>query len=73
MKTSKSLLTGGEFYLLLWVVALLGGIVLGVYGAYNLATRQEAASVPWGMLVPSYVFFALAATGSSLVNSIFTV
>ena len=73
MRTSKSAVEGREFYLLLWVVALLGAIFLGVIGAYFLIVRKEAASVPWGMLVPSYVFFALAATGSSLVNSVFTV
>lgn len=72
-RTSKSSRAGGEFSLLLWMVALLGGILLGVIGVYLLAMRTEAASITWGLLVPSYVFFALAATGSSLVNSIFTV
>jgi len=73
MRTSKSPLAGGEFYLLLWVIAMLGLILLGVLGVYLLGTRTEGASISWGLLVPSYVFFALAATGSSLVNSIFTV
>ena len=73
MRTAKSSLAGKEFYLLLWVVGLLGLILLGVLGVYLLSTRTEGASIPWGLLVPSYVFFALAATGSSLVNSIFTV
>jgi len=72
MRTSKGLF-GGEFYLLLWIVGLLGGILLGVIGAFMLLTREETAPIPWGLLVPSYVFFALAATGSSLVNSIFSV
>ena len=57
----------------MWIAVLLVGVVLGVYGAYHLIVRQEASSIPWGLLVPSYVFFALAATGSSLVNSILTV
>ena len=73
MRTSKSPVEGGEFYLLLWVVALLGAILLGVIGAYIHLTREETPSITWGVLVPGYVFFALAATGSSLVNSIFTV
>ena len=30
-------------------------------------------AVPWGLLVPSYVYFALASTGSSIVNSLYTV
>ncbi len=72
MRTSKGLF-GGEFYLMLWIVALLGGILLGVIGAYLLLTREEGAAITWGLLVPGYVFFALAATGSSLVNTIFSV
>ena len=73
MRTSKSSFPGGEFSLLLWMVALLGCTLLGVIGAYLLGVRTEPASMTWGLLVPGYVFFALAATGSSLVNSIFTV
>jgi molybdopterin-containing oxidoreductase family membrane subunit len=73
MKISNRLAEGREFYLLMWIAVLLVGVVLGVYGAYHLIVRQEAASISWGLLVPSYVFFALAATGSSLVNSILTV
>ncbi len=60
-------------FLSIWIILLLGLITLGIFGAYNLAVREESASIPWGILVPSYVFFALTATGSSLVNSIFTV
>lgn len=56
-----------------WIVFLTALIGAGVYGAYQLLGRGEAAPVAWGLLVPSYVFFALAATGSSLVNSMFTV
>lgn len=73
MSTSRSQWVRTEFGLLVWIAILLIGIALGVFGFYHLATRQEGATVPWGMLVPSYVFFALAATGSSLVNSILTV
>ncbi|UCC16544.1 MAG: polysulfide reductase NrfD [Dehalococcoidales bacterium] len=73
VKASTGLLAGKEFYLLLWIVALLGFVFLGIIGVYILSTRTEGASISWGLLVPSYVFFALAATGSSLVNSIFAV
>ncbi len=31
------------------------------------------AIIPWGILVPSYVYFALASTGSSIINSLYTV
>jgi len=48
-------------------------ITLGVIAAYQIVTRTESTEITWGILVPSYVFFALAATGSSLVNSISTV
>ena len=73
MMTLKKSLGGANPFLVGWIVLLLALIGAGIYGAYLLAVRQEAASVPWGLLVPSYVFFALAATGSSLVNSILTV
>lgn len=62
-----------KFFLPIWVLLLLALVALGVFGAYHLATREESAEIPWGILVPSYVFFALAATGSTLINSIFTV
>ncbi len=73
MRMSRSQLLGSNKRLLIWVLLLLVGIGIGVYGAFRLATRQEGGSLPWGLLVPSYVFFALSATGSSLVNSFFTV
>jgi len=57
----------------IWIILLLGLITLGVFGAYQIVTRTESTGITWGILVPSYVFFALAATGSSLVNSISTV
>lgn len=62
-----------NFILPIWIVLLLGAITLGVFGAYQIVTRTESTEITWGILVPSYVFFALAATGSSLVNSISTV
>ncbi len=59
---------------LLWWFGLLGVLMLlGAYGALHTLFRHEAPPLEWGMLVPSYVFFALAATGSSLVNSVYTV
>jgi len=62
-----------KWYLPAWFGLLLAGILVGILGAYKLATRDDGGSIPWGMLVPSYVFFALSATGSSLVNSFFAV
>ncbi|AEA12685.1 hypothetical protein TUZN_1206 [Thermoproteus uzoniensis 768-20] len=34
---------------------------------------RSVEEIPWGLLVPGYVYFALMATGSSIVNSIYTV
>ena len=65
MKASKKLLG--------WIVLLLALIIVSIFGAWQHLVRTEGGSIPWGVLVPSYVFFALAATGSSLVNSIFAV
>ena len=60
-------------YRLAWLVVLLALATVGVCGAYQILVRTETAPLEWGLLVPCYVFFALAATGSSLVNSLFTV
>lgn len=57
----------------MWLGVLILLIIMGGVGAFMLVTRVHEPSVPWGLLLPSYVFFALAATGSSLVNSFFTV
>jgi len=59
--------------IILWMAILVCLIIIGGFGAFTIVTRTHTPAVPWGMLVPSYVFFALAATGSSLVNSFFTV
>lgn len=60
-------------FLMVWVILLIALIGVGIYGALQFAGRSESESIPWGLLVPSYIFFALAATGVSLVNSISTV
>jgi Ni/Fe-hydrogenase subunit HybB-like protein len=51
------------------VVLIAAGAVLIWQGVVN----KHAEIVPWGLLVPGYVYFALMATGSSIVNSIYTV
>lgn len=60
-------------FLISWLAFLAALIGVGVYGAYQIEVHSEGATLTWGLLVPSYVFFALSATGSSLVNSISTV
>ena len=73
MKTLKKSFERANPFLVGWIVLLSALIIVGIFGAWQHLGRSEAASIPWGLLVPSYVFFALAATGSSLVNSIFAV
>ncbi|WP_237179374.1 NrfD/PsrC family molybdoenzyme membrane anchor subunit [Pyrobaculum ferrireducens] len=51
------------------VVLIAAGAVLIWQGSEH----RHAEVIPWGLLVPGYVFFALMATGSSIVNSIYTV
>lgn len=41
------------------------------YHTYEPWETKDA--IPWGLLVPSYVYFALASTGSSIINSLYTV
>ncbi len=50
-------------------VLLIAGTVLAWVGFVG----RSAEEIPWGLLIPGYVFFALMATGSSIVNSIYTV
>lgn len=57
----------------LWIFLLIALIGAGIFGAVKFVGRSDTESIPWGLLVPSYIFFALAATGTSLVNSISTV
>lgn len=51
------------------VLLLVVGAVLAWIGYMGRSVEE----IPWGLLVPGYVFFALMATGSSIVNSIYTV
>lgn len=60
-------------WLIILIVIL---IVTGIeYPKYYKETEPWMAKdpFPWGLFVPSYVFFALAATGASLVNSTHTI
>ena len=73
MKLLNAIPDAPRRFLLPWFGFLGLLMVGGVYGGLHTILRHEAPPVEWGMLVPSYVFFALAATGSSLVNSVHTV
>lgn len=67
------MMTWKRLALWIWIILLLLLIGVGAYGLYRLLVRTEPEAIPWALLVPGYVFFALAATGSSLINSIFLV
>ncbi len=55
------------------LVIVLVSIYLAFYG-YNLDQIEEQVfNVPWGLDVVGYTFFALMATGSAMVNSVYTV
>lgn len=51
------------------LIALIIGFAIALYG-YMV---KEVYVIPWGLVVVGYTFFALVATGSSIVNSLFTV
>ncbi len=57
------------FILAILLVALIVGLVLAIYGH----VVREIHMVSWGLVVVGYTFFALVATGSSIVNSLYTV
>ncbi len=67
----------GRTALYAWLAFLV--IVIAVSAAYlpkyyhTYEVWQDRDAIPWGLLVPSYVYFALASTGSSIVNSLYTV
>lgn len=73
MNTPRKQFKRSNPFLIGWVILLVALIGVGIYGALQFAGRSESETIPWGLLVPSYIFFALAATGVSLVNSISTV
>ncbi len=67
-----------KFALIAWIAILV--IIIAVTGGlflpkYYKETEPWMAKDPiaWGLFVPSYVFFALASTGSSVVNSLYTI
>jgi Ni/Fe-hydrogenase subunit HybB-like protein len=59
--------------LLVLAVATVALLCYGVVIHHPAEASLEISAVPWGILVPGYVFFALVATGSSIVNSLYTV
>lgn len=55
------------------IVLILLALGMAYYG-YNLdQVEEQVFDVPWGLDVVGYTFFALMATGSSIVNSVFTI
>jgi Ni/Fe-hydrogenase subunit HybB-like protein len=60
-----------------WLVFLL--ILIGVGAAFlpkyyhSYEPWETKDAIPWGILVPSYVYFALVAGGSSIVASLYTI
>jgi Ni/Fe-hydrogenase subunit HybB-like protein len=76
VKTKKSaplVFEGTSVIWWIWVAILCAFVLVGFYGIYLITQYPEIPTVPWGVLVSVYVFFALAATGSSIINSIQTV
>jgi len=59
---------------LIGVFLILSGI--GIYGVFNMLTKGHMASygtsrsVPWGILISTYVFFVVSSTGLCLISSL---
>lgn len=51
------------------ILLIIVGFIMVVYGF----TKKTVHEIAWGLLVPGYVYFALIATGSSIVNSVYTI
>ena len=73
MNALRARFKGANPLLCVWMLLLVIFIGLGIFGALRFVGRSESESLPWGLLVPSYVFFALGAAGVSIINSISTV
>jgi len=59
---------------LLLLIIIIGGTATYITKYYHQFDVWENKDViPWGLMVPGYVYFALASTGSSIINSIYTV
>jgi len=56
-----------------YIVASLILIAIGFILVAVGFTRKSVHEIAWGLLVPGYVYFALIATGSSIVNSVYTI
>ena len=55
------------------VILILLALGMAYYGYELSIIEVQVFDVPWGLEVVGYVFFALMATGSSIVNSIYTI
>ncbi len=55
------------------LVSVAALLIAGAVPAWMGFVDRSAEEIPWGLLVPGYVLFALMATGSSIENSIYTV
>jgi Ni/Fe-hydrogenase subunit HybB-like protein len=51
------------------LIALVIGFAIALYGYMVMKFHV----IPWGLIVVGYTFFALVATGSSIVNSLYTI
>ncbi|GEM_PF-5189664 len=57
-----------------WVILLLIGLVVGIWGAVTLLVKGHGVAgtnqqIPWGVLVPSYLFLSAASAGCAIVVS----
>ncbi len=55
------------------IVLILLALGMGYYGYRLDLIEEQVFDVPWGLDVVGYTFFALMATGSSIVNSVYTI
>jgi molybdopterin-containing oxidoreductase family membrane subunit len=56
-----------------WVAVIVAGMLIGLWGAATLLITGHAATgtsdqVPWGIFVPTYVFFVAASAGCVIVS-----
>jgi len=58
-----------------WIAVIGAGIIIGIWGVVTLLIRGHGVTgatdqIPWGIFVPTYVFFVLMSSGLCMISSI---
>lgn len=75
VKSQSDIFIGNKRIPMTVIIVLLALSAVSLYGVFNVLTKGHAASfgttktVPWGILISTYVFFVVSSTGLCLISS----